>query len=185
MKKRILRCLGFIFAFIYIISSFDMKSEAGTREVKTRITDSYSEKNIIKKAPKIKKGTTIVKVEKKKTSYVKFTAPSTKTYKFTFTPQFTEEQNKDFMFGYFQICRIKYNKLSTQKLKTKGGKYIALNVGNQRYIDAIEAPKNKAKAYMTSRSTSIKLKKGETVIISSYIQKNQNEDRLKYKVVIK
>lgn len=185
MNKRCFRYIVFLLALIFIVASFDTVSEAAAKEVKTKITDSYSEKNIIKKAPRIKKGTTIVTASKKKTCYVKFTATATKTYKFTFTPKFTEEQNEDFMLGYFQICRIKYGKLSTQKLKTKGGKYIALNVGNQRYIDAIEVPKNKAKAYMTSRSTSIKLKKGETIIISSYIQKNQNEDKLKYKVIIK
>ena len=185
VKKRYIRYISIILAFVFIISSFVIKTEAAEKEVKTKVTDSYSDKNIIKKAPKIKKGTTTIKAEKKKTCYVKFTAPKTKTYKFTFTPEFTEKQNENFMLGYFQICRIKYGKLSTQKLKTKGGKYIALNVGNQKYIDALETQKNKAKAYMTSRSTSLKLKKGETIIISSYILKNQNEDKLKYQVTIK
>ena len=79
-KKRIL-------AFILVLLIFSSVSNidiyaASTRKV-TTTANSYNDSKSSKKAPKIKKGKTIVtnKGNQSKTYVVKFTAPKTKTYK--------------------------------------------------------------------------------------------------------
>ena len=185
MNKKLLKIISFILVISIIISFSSNGVEAAQKTIKTKVTDSLSEQEIMKKAPKIKKGTTIVKADKKKTCYVKFTAPKTKTYKFTFKPVFTKAQEEDYMLGYFQICKVKYDVFSTQTLKTKGGKIHTLNIGNKNYVNAYDKPDNKAEEFHLSRSTKLKLKKGETIYISSRFNKYDKPDKIKYKITIK
>ena len=182
--KKYKRAISFIIAILVAVSCFSVKSEAAGKTVNTTITDRSSEENIMKKAPVVKTGNNTVQMKKKRTSYIRFTAPKGKYYKFTFTPEFTKKQNKDFMFGYFQISRVKYDVLSTQELPTNGGTYIALNVANKKYINAVPPADDKSQRYRTKRATTIWLDKGETIYISSYFQKNTTPTNIKYKLLI-
>ena len=161
--KRYLTVLIAIFIFTFSFTTV----YAANKAVKTSITTDDSFKKIMKKAPKINKGTTVVIPKKKNACYVKFTAPKTKSYEFIFTPEFSDEQNnEEYILGYFQFQKQSYDKLKTLKLKTEGGKYIALNCGTEKVQSLMK--EKKAKEYKSSRSTTIKLKKGESVYISSY-----------------
>ena len=96
--KKYKRAISFIIAILVAVSCFSVNSEAAGKTVNTTITDRSSEENIKKKAPAVKAGNNTVQMKKKRTSYIRFTAPKGKYYKFTFTPEFTKKQNKDFMF---------------------------------------------------------------------------------------
>lgn len=184
MKKRILMSLlSFILVLGFVSSGADAASKVKT--VKTSVTDSMSEKKILKKAPSVKKGTTLVKSSKSKTVYVKFTAPKTKTYTFTFTPDFSDKQTDTYVLGYFQICSVTFNRLHTLNLKTSGGKYIALNCANEKYAKLTKDSTPKSQRYLTSRSTKIKLKKGESVYISRYFEKNAEAEAVNFELNIK
>ena len=184
MKRRLLiLLLSFVIVFGFV--SDGTYAAAKIKTVKTSVTDKMSEKKIIKKSPAVKKGTTYVKSSKSATTFVKFTAPKTKTYTFTFTPVFTEEQEENWVLGYFQICSVSYDALHTLSLKTEGGKYIALNVSNELYANETKDSKPKSKRYLTSRSTKVKIKKGNTVYISRYFEKNAEPDKVNYNLTIK
>ncbi len=185
MKTSSKKAICLLFSVLFIVSIFNIKSEAARKPVNTAITDKSSEANIIAKAPAVKTGNNTVQMKKKRTCYVKFTAKESKYYKFTFTPEFTKKQNKDFMLGYFQILRSGDGYLSTQELDTYGGSYIALNVANKKYIKAVKARADKSQMYRSKRATTIWMESGETVYISSYFQKNTTPTYIKYNLVIK
>ncbi len=184
MNKKIF-CI--LFCCFLIISLFSLNSDAATKvkTIKTSVTDSSSEEKIIEKSPAVKRGTTLVKPGKSRTSYVKFTAPKTKTYTFTFSPVFTAKQQKDYVLGYFQICSVTYDRLHTLDLKTNGGTYYSLNVANKMYADATKTSTPKSQRYLTKRSTKIKIKKGESVYISRYFEMNEKPVKVNYKLNIK
>lgn len=185
--RKLKNILCLILTVIIVVNCLSFGSEAAAKKkiINTFITEKSSVKNIMKKAPDVKVGTNTVQMKKKRTCFVKFTAKKGKYYKFSFTPQFTKKQNADFMLGYFQISRDKNGYLSTQDLPTWGGTYYALNIGNKKYINAIEPASDKAQRYRTKRSTTLWLDKGETVYISSYFQKNTAPTYIKYSLSIK
>ena len=108
-----------------------------------------------------------------------------KTYTFTFTPDFSDKQTDTYVLGYFQICSVTFNRLHTLNLKTSGGKYIALNCANEKYAKLTKDSTPKSQRYLTSRSTKIKLKKGESVYISRYFEKNAEAEAVNFELNIK
>ncbi|MCR5103073.1 MAG: hypothetical protein K6B68_01235 [Eubacterium sp.] len=185
MKKSVKKIICIIISALFIINNLGFRAEAARKPINTAITDKSSETNIIIKAPAVKMGSNTVQMKKKRTCYVKFTAPSSRYYNLAFTPQFTDKQNKSFMLGYFQINRVVNGSFATEELSTYGGKYIALNIANKKYVKACKQNCDKAQMYRQKRNTTIWLEAGETIYISSYFQKSTVPTYIKYNLVIK
>ena len=118
-------------------------------------------KTIEKKATKVKKGTTNLTLSKGQ-GYIKFTAPSTKTYKFTFSNCKSKKYTNN---GFFSAQTPDKNSPSYSfhtKVKTKGGKDSTLWLSFNGYkftssrYKTIERP-------IAKRTGTIKLKKGQTI----------------------
>ncbi|SNU05036.1 hypothetical protein SAMN06297422_102149 [Lachnospiraceae bacterium] len=137
-------------------------------EAKTKkVTTSVLEKKF-NKAPAVKKGTTKVTM-KKQHSYVKFTAPATKTYKITFSNVYDPADSSKKINGYFTVRKLNYGKyVWAEKVKTYGGKTTSIQVANSAFLANWTAYGDKVNHYKTSRTATIKLKKGETIWMEGY-----------------
>lgn len=179
MKKLMKRSIALLMMLAMILAATSTTFAAtSTKTVKKR-SFSTSTSAIEKKATKVKKGTTKLNV-KYGEGYIKFVAPKTKTYKFTFSNCTSKERNNN---GYITFMRPdadspKYT-FSTE-VKTYGGKdstlWLSVNgfkFSKSSYGDDLGRP-------IASRTGTIKLKKGATVYM--YLSFS---DATKTKLVIK
>ena len=184
-KKRI---LAFILALLIFssISNIDIYA-ASTRKV-TTTANSYNDSKSSKKAPKIKKGKTIVtnKGNQSKTYVVKFTAPKTKTYKISLS-NVRNSKDKDGINGHFYISKLnEYGYYNHLKLKTNGGKSSIFQIGDKQWCSSWGHPeKKKVDGYYANRYINVKLKKGETIYISTFFVTDKDAGNTKYDINIK
>ena len=164
-KKRI---LAFILALLIFssVSNIDIYA-ASTRKV-TTTANSYNDSKSSKKAPKIKKGKTIVtnKGNQSKTYVVK---------------------DKDGINGHFYISKLnEYGYYNHLKLKTNGGKSSIFQIGDKQWCSSWGHPeKKKVDGYYANRYINVKLKKGETIYISTFFVTNKDAGNTKYDINIK
>lgn len=133
--------------------------QAQAKTVTTKATN-------MQKAKKVKKGTTTVKV-KKYSSYTKFKAPKTKTYKFTFSSIKALKKGTRKIFGGFVTCyKGSPTSHKSLKFKTAGGKTYTLYLCTKAYRDVnTRYGSSTVSAYtpLPKRTAKVKLKKGTTV----------------------
>ena len=130
-----------------------------------------------KAATIVKKGTTDLTF-KKGTGYIKFVAPSTKKYTFTFS------KLKCGGYGYFTFVTAQTKSAADSKslafkdMKTKGGKdhFLYLSLNNYKASDA-----DLAKKYIAKRSATVTLKKKQAI----YFQLDNAPEKTTMRVVIK
>ena len=137
------------------------------------------------KAPKVKVGTTTVKVNLKAhtNSYVKFSAPKAGKYTFTFS---SLKGKEDFALGYLGIYKKINNYYSAQTLKTKYGKALFPNIASKyamktSIIKSSNQQTKKALRYYASQTVTMYLKKGENVWIMMATSSKQSSYKLKIK----
>ena len=136
---------------------------AASKTVK-KSTFTTSTSTIEKKATKVKKGTTNLTFSKGE-GYIKFVAPKTKTYKFTFS-KCTSKQFSSNAFIAVQTPSKTSSKYSFYTdVKTKGGKYdtLWLSMNGYKHTDGkiLYRP-------LASRTATIKLKKGQKIYFHLY-----------------
>ena len=152
-----------------------------------KVTTSADDYKRWKKAPAVKKGTTTVTM-KVDNGTVKFVAPKTKTYKITVSNFVCPKDKNCELNGYFKIRKLidldDYSFLDTMKVVTEGGKNTTLWVANAAFLKDYDEGSSVPKKMhiMTSRTATVKLKKGQVIYISGSFSKTKN---VSYKLKIK
>lgn len=116
-----------------------------------------------KKAAKVKRGTTSLTIKKGK-GWLKFKAPKTKTYTFTFSDVKSAEFSSNAFVGVYKVAKYSSSSVASVKVKTKGGKSNTLWLSCNGYAHANEMLERP----IAKRSGKIKLAKGEWVYLYFY-----------------
>lgn len=164
MKKLLRKSLIMTLAAVLLIGTFAISADA---VMKKTIKPQEKTKKVSvanRKAATVKKGTTKLTF-KKGYGYIKFVAPETKTYKFTFSnlkqPENVEFRDSMVSFS-AQVKSAKHpKKLIAKKLSTKGGKYDQLCLYVNKFPDS--QPEKKVEWYEKTRTGKVKLKKGQAI----------------------
>ena len=160
LKKGLKRVAALFLTLVMVFAFGDVPALAKTKTVKTKAAEYFTTESYIKKkAGKVKKGTYLVKPNRKKGGYLKFTAPKTKTYKFTISHYSTE---KSYCNGYWSIMTRKKNGIGfyPKSVKTQGGS------NDSMYISSSSNTSGEMKyRFLESRYAKTKIKKGQTVYI--------------------
>lgn len=158
---------------IAVFASTLMFEGAGkiTVDAKTKTVKTSTQRAKYKNAPAVKTGTTKVKF-KKNSSFVKFTAKKTKTYKITFSKAYdTKDSSRSINGGihvYKEVGNDSSKYLQSQKLKTYGGKADYFQIANSKFLSNWKNYGKKAFYYKSSRTVTIKLNAGETIYIDAF-----------------
>ncbi len=177
MKHYTRRVLAVFLMLVMLMGTMSVSTFAATqtKSVKKQ-TFSTRTNTIKKKAATVKKGTTKL-VIKKGEGYVKFKAPKTKYYKFTFS-NFKSKKFSSNGFIYIQKPDKYSPEYSWQEnVKTKGGKSTTLWMSVNGY-------KHSGKLLyrpLAKRTGKIKLKKGETVYIYFYFSSSKHTGKVSIK----
>ncbi|MDO5456525.1 MAG: hypothetical protein Q4F25_06390 [Eubacteriales bacterium] len=165
MKKLLRKSLIMTLAAVLLIGTFAISADAVMK--KTIKPQEYTKKVSVanKKAAVVKKGTTKLTF-KEGYGYIKFVAPATKTYKFTFSnlKQSKNVENPDYYVGFsVQVKSAKYpKKLIAKKVSTMGGKASSLKMYVNDYSPEF-CPDKKVDWYEKTRTGKVKLKKGQAI----------------------
>ena len=160
ISKKILALV--LAAAICAVTVFSGVNTIDAQAATKKVTTSGKFKSAVpKKAPTVKKGTTVVTL-KKAAGFVKFKAPSTKSYKFTFSKL---SGPNGFTSSFTSFLGANENgKLTFVPVKTYGGKNTALFLSSKKVSTQLTNAKKKD-YFLTSRTATVKLKKGQTVYI--------------------
>lgn len=160
MFKRI-AVLSMVFALVASLSP----NAAFATTVKAR---SFSGSVVLSKVPSVKKGTTKITVTNKQ-SWVKFKAPSTRTYTFTVSKVTTNNSAGAVVATLFQ--KAKESELAGYKVQTNQGKrYFMLTYGaktSKKYKGKYETFAGERCKIISKNYAKLSLKKGKTVYIRS------------------
>ena len=174
---------AFIVASAILSGVGKVEVQAATKKVTTK---AQNEKQF-KKAPAVKKGTTVVSLSGGY-GLVKFTATKTKTYTFTFKGVKDKKSSKYDAYGSFSMSKVSGKKFKDLKVTTNGGKTDIITVVNKVANKGYNPEEDDLiDRRLTSRYAKIKLKKGETVAIFALISSNKGgeKDNMAYTVNIK
>lgn len=162
-------------ALTFAVAVAVMVPAAGS--VEAQAAKKVTAQKTFKKAKSVKTGTTTVTVKKRPANtnyndaYVKFKAPKAGKYVFTVSSLKLKGQNPatSTTCGFFYLGKLsssgKY--IDIQKLKTAGGKTTYMQIGTKTmYEYSVRNKLKKIDQYLTSRSATISLKKGETVYLN-------------------
>ena len=177
MKFNAKKLVAFILATAIIAVTFlamPNEVEAATRTVNTTITNLYKSGGglsaaVIKKTPTVKLGVNkVVQKNAKKSCYVKFVAPQTKTYTFTFSNMDVSKPNQ-ICCGHIYISTKNGKYLDSLKGSTFGGQSHTLYLGSKRFLQNHKNTGDKLYYYMSKRSYKVTLKKGQTLFLNGYV----------------
>ncbi|MBQ6360126.1 MAG: hypothetical protein IJJ25_03140 [Lachnospiraceae bacterium] len=159
--KKFTKVLSLMLVAALVLGTFAVPAQAATKKKTVKKQSYTSDVSILnKKAATVKKGTTKLTF-KGGDGYVKFTAPKGKKYKFTFSNMKSKK-------GILTAVGIQLKDRTSPayawytKAKTAGGKTDFLNIGlNGKTIKS----KKKVDWYLTKRTATIKLKKGDVLYL--------------------
>ena len=168
-KKLIRRSIVLLMMLVMLIPASSLVVSAKSVSKTIQKQDfTTSTRTINKKAAKVKKGTTRLFVRKGH-GYVKFVAPKTRSYKFTFSKCRSTTQIRS---GYVKFMRKdadspQYCFSINSKVKTKGGKsstlWLSVNGADS------SSHSNVLKRRLASRTGKIKMKRGEVIYMYIYL----------------
>lgn len=175
----------FVCALLVVLTAVTMLS--GPFQVPVQAAKTVTANKNPKKAPNIKKkGTYNVnsKTSMKKDDYIRFTAPKSGRYTFTFY-NFRDWKKSSSVSRNLGLVRLKKMDrwgLNTQKVKTNGGKTYSLNMSSKIWYDKFSKGK-KVTPYLDlyKRYAKINLKKGETVYINTFWTGGKHQYNVKIK----
>ena len=154
---KVLKRYSIVFlAALFVSILFTPAAFAAVKTTAKKCVHTESLKKVKKNAAAVKKGTTDLTVRMGE-GYLKFTAPSTKTYQFTFS----DMTGKYTMEGYVQFYKkASNNSVQTFNVSTAGGKTDTLWLA----INGIEHQGGKLKNRpLQTRTGKVKLKKGQVI----------------------
>ena len=168
MKTIIKRSLIMTLVAALLIGTFSISADAVMKR-KLKYQASTNKIRVIdKKASKVKKGTTILTIPKGN-GYIKFVAPATKTYKFTFS---NIKDKKSKIASVIITPLMKYDfkpqYCVSVDVSTKGGITSSLRLFCKDYPVPEKNRKIDSDTYLKSRTAKIKLKKGEIIYFEYY-----------------
>lgn len=133
---------------------------ASSKSVKKQ-TFSTSTDTVHKAATTVKKGTTKL-TYKKGVGYIKFKAPSTKTYSFKFSKVKSKKFSSCAYVSAYAPSTYKEKNLAVKKMSTKGGKYNTLWLSANGYKHSAKSAKTLYRPIAT-RTGKVKLKKDQWI----------------------
>ncbi len=181
------RVVSLVLAFAVVatlVNPMTAQAKTNTAKVKySKFLTSVSEAEAV--ASVVKKGSNKIVLKRKKYTclgYVKFVAPKTKTYTFTFSGVSSDSRSNRLGFIAVQTPETAYpDSLAWIDASTKGGTTHFLRVAQKTYKHRI---KNPVEQYLSKRSAKMNLQEGQVVYLhydfSSYRTKNMTS-----KLVIK
>ena len=160
-KKIIAIVLAVAICVVTIFSGVNtINARAATRKVTT--SGKLKSAAVPKKAPVVKKGTSVITM-KKASGFVKFKAPSTKTYKFTVSK--LSNKSKTFTSALVSLLKIGDDgRLDIATIKTYGGKNDTMFIASNKVPEQLDKAKKKD-YFLVKRTGSVKLKKGDTIYL--------------------
>lgn len=175
-KKIPMLFLAFVFAFGLMAVTASAAKKIPVKKLKNQgFTTTKSVAN--KKAVSVKKGTYTIKMGTKSSGYLKFKAPKTKSYKFTFSKLKT---NTSYTCGHAYIMTdSKYGNgyITYATMKTQGGSNSVLWLATKNSSTSV----HKKDRFLASRYGTIKLTKGQVVYIYLNIVNPKTSLRLNIK----
>lgn len=142
----------------------------------------------IKNSTKVKSGSTIVKSKQfRKHAYISFTAPKAGTYTFTFSDISVSDGNYNRALGHYYLKtaikssysnRVYYDNV---KAKTEGGTNTVFQFATKNYDNRYISSGSKKNRYLKTRSATVKLNKGQTIYLDTYITSDKGQYKLKIK----
>lgn len=195
-------CLGLVMVFALNLLAPQAIIEAQAAKTVTTKKCTVVSK-ITKKAPTVKNGTTTVTdvSTNSKTAFIKFKAPSKGTYQFKFTMTSKPAKGKSAYQSNITLCEdpkkwgglksaIKdvdgYTFYAHYWIKTEGSKKAqCLSMASEDQYDEDEDEKIDDWTGLKTRTATLKLKKGETVVIAFDRNTGTNVKKIKYKMTIK
>ena len=161
MKRFFKKSLVMTLVTVLLIGTFAISADAVMKRTVKKQGFSTETSVVNKKAATVKKGTTNLTYSKGQ-GWVKFKAPSTKTYKFTFSNLKAKGGSNAYV-SFLRIWDYDNTGLTHTKVSTKGGKNEALFLcSNDRATGKSGKVIYRA---LHSRTGKIKLKKGQTIYL--------------------
>ena len=142
-----------------------VRAQAATKTIKNIDFSTELTRKIAKYATVVKRGTTTLKLKQYGNGYVRFKAPATKKYTFTFYGQTGPKSGHNNGYAYITTpVKSRLGDTDLQKLtfSTEGGKASTAWFHTKLYADT----KKTTGAFLAKRNCKVKLKKGQTVYLS-------------------
>lgn len=170
MIRLIRRILVVALAAVLLTGTAAVSADAMMQRTVMKQSGATSPKHL-KKASKVKKGTTKL-IFPKGEGHMKFTAPSTKTYRFTFSDMKVKGETLAYV-DFTKRDKTDPSKMVWLNVPTNGGKNTMLNLVSKGW-SSITYNNPKVNRCLHSRYGKVKLKKGETVLIHFYSTQSEN-----------
>lgn len=187
MKKNFLRGLVAVMLALVLCTQMATPITTEAASKKKKVTASTSDNT--EKMPSVKKGTTTVKVSNKKNSYYKFTAKKAGTYVLTVSNVKGVDDSDDTAYGYIAVGVKKDGTLSFigTDYATEGGTRNVFNLCSKTYYNQYmtDSSVDLVEQYLTKRTVTIKLKKGQTIYICNDFNFMSGSGKIKYTLKIK
>ncbi len=160
--------------------SLALPAAASAKTVTIKDSSFTTETAKIKKTARtVKRGTMTVKV--KKSGYLKFTAPSKKSYSFTVSNQKpTTGKSTDYRNGFGYISDGMKKNTTNLKFSTKGGKTTTLWFRSPYRTNEVRPTNITSGSFLPTRTAKLTLKKGQIVYLYYYVS-NPSKFTLKIK----
>lgn len=177
----------FLCAVISLIIAVTMLAGPFQTEVQAARTISTTATEWFKSPPTFKKKGTYninARIPPKQQAYIKFIAPKTGKYTFTFYDFRDQGKKSSAKKGFAEAWRTKQypHGLETLKTKTNGRKYYTLLLASKWwYTRYVKGKKVTPASELYSRYSKISLKKGDVLYISTYWSNGKHQYRLKIK----
>ena len=179
MKNLLKKSLVLMLAMVLVVGTMAIHTNAASSKTVKKQTFTCTTKVIDKRATRVYRGTTNLTFSAGE-GYVKFVAPKTKTYYFTFSNIKDKRKYGSYTSISIQTRDKKSPKYSfLTKVSTKGGKssFLSMTVNGQKNTTSGKV----VNRYLKSRTGSIKLKKGQVV----YLRMMNSGSKTTAKLVIK
>ena len=167
-----------ILATVLLIGTFAVTADAAMKKTVKNQKTVWKLSTVNKKATKVKKGTTNLTYTKGQ-GYIKFTAPKTKTYTFTFS-NYKMKGDTAGHIDFFKKDKYDSTRVDWIDVTTKGGKSDVLWMKTTGFKE--DTTGKVVDRFLHKRYGKVKLKKGETVYIHLY---SATKKKATMKLVIK
>ena len=158
MTRKRRRAVAVMLLIAVMICSSLSTAAAAKKSVKTQV---FTTKTSVaqKRATTVTKGTTVLTFNGGR-GYIRFKAPATKTYTFTFSNIKDTEKHVVMSIGVQKPNKGDKSHLNLVDVRTQGGKNCFLKMAANGYRDKYGSGTNK---YLTTRSCKVKLQKGQVL----------------------
>ena len=174
--KKLTKVLSLMLVAALVLGTFAVPASAATKKTVKKQTFTTKTSTIQQKAATVQKGTTKLTI-KKGQGYIKFVAPKSKKYSFTFS----KLKSKNGVSAFIE-CQTKSKSNSSysffQEVKTKGGKTNTLWMSVNGYKDRNHKGVDKC---LATRTATVKLSKGQAIFFYFYNGSEKTTCNLKIK----